>query len=327
MPTVKHTRKTKNKYILHASTHKHAGHHNRESVTVDSKMGDKHMEKHDPGDGKYIPKFKIINSPGSASVVMYLKEGQTVYDQHGCLNYCDSSLKVKTQTGGIMRGLVRALFTSESFFMTYYTGMRVRESVASFASFLPGDLIAIRIKPGESYVMTSYGLVCATENIVLGTKFRFRNVLGGGGMFITEAKVDDKSNSDGMIWVASYGGFERLTVEPGESIKIDHGLFCVAKSQYNYELTTMGGLKSTFFSGEGFMMKFHGPCEIYVHCRNVNHFIHFIEANVVKNLKQSGGRLLNTNVDPADEGPEEEAEAEEEEEEAEAEAEAEEEEA
>lgn len=83
-------------------THKiYKGHH---SIVVDSRLS-KSFENHDNGDGKYIPNFYIVNSPAAASVVIQLDRNQTVFDQKGALNYCDSTTKVETKSGGIWSGI------------------------------------------------------------------------------------------------------------------------------------------------------------------------------------------------------------------------------
>ena len=64
------------------------------------------------GDGKYIPKFKIINSPAFASVVFSLEEGQCIYCNYASMNYCDYTIDISTSSQGIFRSLIRKFFTS-----------------------------------------------------------------------------------------------------------------------------------------------------------------------------------------------------------------------
>ena len=271
MPSTRQTRKASHKRIKQNLL----GHH---SITVDGKIPSQ-FESDDNGDGKYIPSFYIVNSPSAASVVINLDKGQTVFDNKGAVNYCDSNLKVETKTGGVWQGIARALFTSESMFLTYYTGtLDERKSVISFASQLPGDIIGVRIRPNEKFTMSSYNFVAATNNLKLNVKSRFRNIFGGGNIFINE--VINQSNSDGIVWLAAFGGIEHLHIPADSSLKVDHGLFVVARSEFNYDITTIGGLKSFVFGGEGFAMHFDGPCDIYVQSRNINHFLHFINMNI-----------------------------------------------
>ena len=291
------------KNVSNSQTQVLLGHH---SLKIDNKLP-KQFENDDNGDGKYIPTFYIVNSPSAASVVIHLNKNQTVYDQKGALNYCDSAVKIETKTGGIMRGFMRALFTTESFFMTYYTGtLDERKTVVSFASHLIGDIIGVRIKSGEKMTLSSMSFVAATTNIELNVKTRFRNILGGDNIFISEASIVKSgpgSDCDGMIWLAAFGGIEHLTVPDGVSMKVDHGLFVVAKSEYNYKITSIGGLKSFMFGGEGFAMHFFGPCDIYIQSRNINHYLHFLDSRLKKSKSggsiKAGGELLKLGFDLA----------------------------
>jgi uncharacterized protein (TIGR00266 family) len=269
MPTKRQTRKSK-----HQKQHLEGRH----SIIADGRIPSQ-FELDDNGDGKHIPSFYIVNSPSAASVVINLAKGQTIFDNKGALNYCDSSVQVETKTGGFWQGVARAFFTSESMFLTYYTGtLDERKTVVSFASSLPGDMLGVRIKPGERFTMSTYNFVAATNNLKLNVKTRFRNFFGGGDIFINE--IINESDSDGMVWLAAFGGIEHLHIPSNTSIKVDHGLFVVAKSEFNYQVTGIGGLKSFIFGGEGFAMHFHGPCDIYIQSRNINHFLHFINMNM-----------------------------------------------
>jgi uncharacterized protein (TIGR00266 family) len=268
--TIQRKRSTKRKQHLEG----------RHSIIADGRVPSQ-FELNDNGDGKYIPSFYIVNSPAAASVVINLDKGQTVFDNKGGVNYCDSSVKVETKTGGVLQGILRGLLTSESMFLTYYTGaLEERKTVISFASYLPGDMLGIKIKPGERFTTSSHSFVAATNNLKLKVKTRLRNLFGGGGVFINE--VYNESDGDGMLWISAYGGIEHLHIPTGTSIKVDDGLFVVARSEYEYELTKIGGLKSFVFGGEGIAMHFHGPCDIYVQSRNINQFLHFIHHYIVK---------------------------------------------
>ena len=105
------------------------------------------------GDGKYIPKFKIINSPAFASVVFSLEQTQCIYCNYASMNYCDSTIDISTRSQGVFRSIIRKFFTSSSYFLNYYTGMVNKNSVVSFASYFPGDIIAMRIKKGDKYII------------------------------------------------------------------------------------------------------------------------------------------------------------------------------
>jgi uncharacterized protein (TIGR00266 family) len=249
-------------------------------VTSNLDSFDPSISSSNPGDGKMIPKFHIINSPSFASVVISLKQGQSVYCNYGSLNYMDSSIDMSTRSNGILRGLIRSMFTTTSMQLNFFTGKQNKESIVSFSSFMPGDIIALRIKKGERYVMSSHGFLAASTNVIVDTTTRFKNIIGGDSIFINEVYTDNTTNDDGIVWISSYGGFDKITIKAGESVKVDQGLFAFAKKEYKYDISTVGSLKSFFFSGETFMMKFNGPCEIYVHSNNINKFVSYIASRV-----------------------------------------------
>jgi len=255
----------------------------RQTISNDE-VRSQNMEIEGPSDGKFLPKFKIVNGPAYASALIYLEKDQEVYDNRGALNYADGSVSVNTKSStGFLAGLARMALTSQSIMQTFYKGTRATPSTVCFASAYPGDMVAILIKPGDRYIMSSHGFVCATKNVVLETTFRFKNIFGGDSMFLSVATVPNKPGaSDGMIWMASYGGLEHLTVPAGESVKVESGLFCVAKQQYKYNIAKMGGLKTFFLGDSGFFMEFNGPAEVYVHGRNFNHFVHIIRAEIIR---------------------------------------------
>jgi len=238
------------------------------------------------GDGKYIPKFKIINSPAFASVVFSLEEGQCIYCNYASMNYCDYTIDISTSSQGIFRSLIRKFFTSSSFFLNYYTGMVGRNSVVSFGSYFPGDIIAMRIKKGESYIMSDHGFLCATPNVKISTASRLRNIIvRGENAFINEVSLMDECEDDGMVWVASYGAFDKVIVNAGDSIKVNGGIFAFTSSKNTFTLTTEGNVKSFLFSGESILMRFRGPCELYLHSQNFQAYQKYLIDTITKKIR------------------------------------------
>ena len=51
-----------------------------------------------------------------------------------------------------------------------------------------------------------------------------------------------------------------------------------------FSISTLGGIKSGLLSGEGFVMNFHGPCEVLVQNKNFNNLAYKV-INLMKNKK------------------------------------------
>lgn len=217
------------------------------------------------GDGVFIPDYKIINSPSSGSLVVYLRKDQIVLDKDGNMNYCDGSIKINVNLKKGITGVFN-LLTGRDAFENFYQGTTIEPARICFSSDFPGDVIGIKINAGDKYVFNSSSLLCSTINLEFGHNVRLKNLFGGGSVLLKTASV--KEGSAGMLWLKTYGGYEQLTVEAGKTMLLDNNLFCAAKAEYRYEITKLGGFKSSLLSGEGLVMKFTGPCKIYIHSRN-----------------------------------------------------------
>jgi uncharacterized protein (AIM24 family) len=268
----------------------------RPSILVDDNAEtNKNISYKYEGDGNYIPKFKIVNSPGCASVVVSLNKGQSIYCNYASMNYCDGTIDISTKSQGIFSSLIRKFFTTSSYFLNYYTGMDDRESVVAFASYFPGDIISMRIKKGEKYIMSARGFLCATPNVKLSTTTRLRNiVVRNEDSFLNEVSIMDDCIDDGMVWISANGGFDKVEVKAGETIKVNGGIFAFTKSENNFTLSTEGNIKSFLFSGQTVLMRFTGPCELYVHSQNFTEYLAYMN-RIMKSIARKAVADLERN--------------------------------
>lgn len=229
------------------------------------------------GDGVFIPDYKIINGPSAGSLVVYLGKDQIILDKDGNMNYCDGSIKINVNLKKGITGVFN-LLTGRDAFENFYQGTTVEPARICFASDFPGDVIGIKINAGDKYVFNSSSLLCSTVNVEFGHTVRLRNLFGGGNVLLKTASL--KEGRAGMLWLKTYGGYEKLTVEAGKTMCLDNNLFCAAKAEYRYEITKLGGFKSALLSGEGMVMKFTGPCQIYIHSRNNEKFVQMIKSMI-----------------------------------------------
>jgi uncharacterized protein (AIM24 family) len=223
----------------------------------------------------FVPDYKIINSPSAGSLVVYLRKDQTVLDKDGNMNYCDGSIKINVNLKKGITGVFN-LLTGGDAFENFYSGTTDSPAPICFASDFPGDIIAIKIGTEDKYLFNSESLLCSTVNIEFGHVIRLKNIFGGGDVILKTASL--KEGNSGVLWLKTHGGYEKLIVEAGKTMRLDNNLFCAAKDKYKYELTKLGGFKSSLLSGEGMVMKFTGPCEIYIHSRNHAKFVQMIKS-------------------------------------------------
>lgn len=230
---------------------------------------------------KFIPEFhgipavKVYNAPGNAEVVMNLEPGQTIFTNGPTMVWMDSAIRVHTTTSGIFAGLRRA-FTGDSMFLTYFTGTSPKGNKICLASNLPGDITKLIVKPGTRKLIASHGVVCCTSNVKLDVVFRARGLFVGGA-FLSEVSVPATSTEPGVVWLGSFGSINTIEVKEGEMYQVDNHHFLAANGDVNYTIGTLGGLKSTLFSGEGLVMNFRGPCKLMIQNRKLHSFVEHLK--------------------------------------------------
>lgn len=209
-------------------------------------------------------------APGSNYILFSLKENQTILSSPGSLIYLQGSIEKGTiKTGSLFQAFARS-FGGEDFFITSYKGLKGGGKIA-FGSYIPGDILKIDLKVGEEYTISRSSFMCGTENIEISSRIIARGFFGFGteeGFVMPTIKA---INGDASFWLSNYGTFEKITLQPNETIIIDNGIFLASPSHMNYTLEQLGNsVISSIFGGEGLGMKFTGPGEIYIQSKNFN---------------------------------------------------------
>lgn len=236
--------------------------------------------------------FKINDKSPYGNVEFTLNEGQTLLSNGGRMDYMDDKFRVVTKTQGFFSGLKRAILTDASMFFVKYTALK-NDARISFGAFLPGYIIPIKIEKGKEYLISGLSLVCMTPNVKVETRAKFRNIILSSRIAFNFIRVEKDSDIDGMIWICSYGGYEKIKVKEGEDFLLDNGLFLCSPADLNWTLTKIGSIKTSFLSSEGLAMRFKGPAELYIQNRNIselNNYIEYIARRVSKGNKRG---LLN----------------------------------
>lgn len=233
-----------------------------------------------------IPSYEYVDKPAFTSVIFNCKEGQAIVADSGKMNYMDSTFDVKTASrGGIFKGLKR-LVTSSSMFETTYTSTSSNSKIC-LSHCLPGDMFSLKINPNDRIVFGSNALVCMSNNVQVQTRFRFKGLFTKENAFLNDLVIDKRSNKPGMAWLSSYGGYKKISLAPEQKFVLSGGLFLAAHSHVRYKLSLLG-MKNTILSGEGIVMQFIGPADIYIRTRNLGAFTEFIGQHSHKKSSSGG---------------------------------------
>lgn len=224
---------------------------------------------------KGIPAAKVYNAPSNGELVLTLEKDQSVFMNGSTMIWMDAAISVKTQTSGFFAGMRRA-FTGDSLFLTYFTGVSPKGNKICFAPHLPGDVTKLIIKPGQKRLVSTQSVICCTSNVKLDVVFKMRGLFTGQP-FLSSVTVPEDSKEPGVVWVGSFGAMNTIDIKQGEKYQVENHNFMACDGSVDYTIGTLGGLKSSFLSGEGIVMNFTGPCSIMIQNRKVMQLAHHLK--------------------------------------------------
>lgn len=112
-------------------------------------------------------------------------------------------------------------------------------------------------------MMQAGSFLACTEGINLGTVFGgLKALFSGEGMFFL------KVSGRGELWYNSYGSIVERELN-NEELIVDTGHIVAWEPSLNWEIKGMGNLYSTFFSGEGLVLKFKGTGKVWLQTRSL----------------------------------------------------------
>jgi uncharacterized protein (AIM24 family) len=147
--------------------------------------------------------------------------------------------------------------------MTAYTNIGSGKKKAWFASPYPGKVIAFDLaKHDGKIVCQKDAFLCAAKGVAVGIEFQKRL---GTGLFGGEGFIMQKLEGDGIAFLHVGGTVIEKELQQGEVLKVDTGCIAGFTSQIDYDIEYVGGLRNTFFGGEGiFLAKLTGPGKVFI---------------------------------------------------------------
>ena len=209
-------------------------------------------------------------------VEIQLDPGESAVAEAGTLMYKDSIVSMQTVfgdgsaslgTGGFMDKLVGAgkrLVTGESLFTTVFShaGGSGKAKVA-FAAPYPGTIVPMTLSNyGGKIICQKDSFLCAARGVSIGLFFqkKIMTALFGGEGFIMQ-----KLEGDGLVFVHAGGTIVERELAAGERIDVDTGCVVAMTSSVNFDLQTVGSVKSALFGGEGvFLATLTGPGKVWI---------------------------------------------------------------
>ncbi len=204
--------------------------------------------------------FRIEARPDYAFLTVQIPPDETLKVEASAMATMDTNLRMKTK----LRGGLGRFVTGESIFVNEFTAEGGPGEIG-IAPGSPGDMVHLYLNNDTVYLQNS-AFVAATMGVNLETKWQglVKGFFSGESLFLIRA------SGQGDLWFNTYGAMieidvtEDYVVDTGNIVAFTHGL--------EYTITKVGGYKSLFFSGEGFVCRFKGQGKVWIQTRGVSAF-------------------------------------------------------
>ncbi|MGI0115367.1 TIGR00266 family protein [Zooshikella sp. RANM57] len=204
--------------------------------------------------------FKIEGKPDYSFVTVQLPANQTIKVEASAMATMDTHIEMKTKLKG---GLGRFV-TGESIFINEFTATHGPGEIG-IAPGAPGDMMHIYLNDEILYLQNS-AFVASAMSVNIETKWQgfTKGFFSGENLFLIRA------SGKGDLWFNSYGAIIEIDVE--DNYVVDTGNIVAFTEHLDYKISKVGGYKSLFFSGEGFVCRFSGKGKVWIQTRGVDAF-------------------------------------------------------
>jgi uncharacterized protein (TIGR00266 family) len=213
--------------------------------------------------------IEVIHRPSYSLAIAKLAPNERIRAEAGAMVSMSGGVNIETKAeGGLLKSLGRSVLGGESFFQNFFVAPATGGEV-TLAPELPGDIAVIEMS-GEKLMVQSGSYMASESTVELSTKLSVKALMSAEGVAMLEA------TGTGTLLVSSYGAIYEKTLTAGEKYVVDTSHLVAFDGSMSVQPKPIGGLKSTLFSGEGFVIELTGPGKIYIQTRSPQALINWI---------------------------------------------------
>lgn len=205
----------------------------------------------------------IAGRPAFAHLRFTLKPGESITLESGAMASMSSHIVLNARwNGGFFAAWLRKWFGGESLFVN---------EASCPAGGPPGEIVLTQTTPGDMHELklngtTMYlqsGAYIANEpGVQLGIGWAgFSSWLGGEGLFRF------KVSGTGRVWIGGYGAITARDLT--DELVVDTNHLVAYEPTVNLRAGLAGGIFSSFFSGEGVILRLRGPGRVLLQTRSI----------------------------------------------------------
>ena len=213
--------------------------------------------------------IEIVHRPSYSLAVARLSPNERIRAEAGAMVSMSSSVSIETKAeGGFLKSLGRAVLGGESFFQNFFMAS-AQGGELTLAPELPGDMLLIELT-GQRLMIQAGSYVASENGIDLTAKVSAKAFMSTEGISMLEA------SGTGKLLVSSYGAIFERSIAAGEQYIVDTSHLVAFDATMGVVPKTVGGFKSTLFSGEGLVVELTGPGTVYMQTRSPRALINWI---------------------------------------------------
>jgi uncharacterized protein (TIGR00266 family) len=222
---------------------------------------------------------EILYRPSYSMAVVDLAPSEEISVEAGAMVSMTEGMTLKTRPeGGLIRSLSRSLLGGESFFMNIFQAPDFGGQI-NLAPTLPGDMMILELK-GESLLVQGGSYIASSMGIEVDT-----NRGGAKTFFASEGLVMLRASGAGLLLLASYGAIHPVDLAPGQHYTVDTGHLVSFSAGMGFRVRSIGGMRSTLFSGEGLVVDLTGPGRVYMQTRSEDAFMAWLVPHLPGNAE------------------------------------------
>ena len=126
-----------------------------------------------------------------------------------------------------------------------------------------GAILPIKLDQyGGTLICQKDAFLAAAKGVSIGVAFQKKIMTG---LFGGEGFIMQRLDGDGWVFVQMGGTVVERKLAPGEELHVDTGCLAALTSDVDYDIMTVGGVRSTLFGGEGlFFARLRGPGSVWI---------------------------------------------------------------
>lgn len=208
--------------------------------------------------------FKFDCKPDFGYLTINVPAGKMVKVEAAAMAGMDTNMEMKTK----LKGGFKRFLSGESLFINEFTAKNGNAEI-QIAPASPGDIDHVYLD-NESIFLQNSAFVASGSEIDVQTKWQgfTRGFFSGENFFLI------KCTGKGDVWFNSYGGI--IPIDVDGLYVVDTGHIVAFTEGLDYSISSVGGYKSLFFSGEGLVCRFSGTGRVWIQTRKLQPFLSWL---------------------------------------------------